>query len=261
MAPDGGPLNRRPGAGETTWILELRRLRTSITDLGSRVEGLAGRVEEFTGHHNDLAAVVSEQIAPELAALRQFTTEELNRQAGQLDEVLTTLRREANAPVNWPALTAEQARAQWPILAGWIAEVLVPWYEITRDELPDCWALHRPALVELSWLRSAHVQAYLRSSAPSVAGEWHLRWRPAVIERLSKVIDRHLCRPGEHLVSEDQSQRQTPPPPSPVRPGEAVRRPVPAGRQLALPEHWNANYTAAVDADLAWRVQRETNQA
>ncbi|NMH95715.1 hypothetical protein HF519_30160, partial [Pseudonocardia bannensis] len=259
-APDGGPLNRRPGSGETTWIVELRRLRTGLTDLRSRVEGLAGRVEEFTGHHTDLAAVVSEQIAPELAALRQFTTEELNRQAGQLDEVLTTLRREDNAPVNWPALTAEQARAQWPILAQWIAEVLVPWYEITRDELPDCWALHRPALVELSWLRSAHVQAYLRSSAPSVTGEWHLRWRPAVIERLSKVIDRHLCRPGEHLVPEDQSQRQTPPPP-PARPGEAVRRPVPAGRQLALPEHWNANYTAAVEADLAWRSQREANQA
>jgi hypothetical protein len=192
----------------------------------------------------------SRRSRPQWPALRQFTTEELNRQAGQLDEVLTTLRREDNAPVHWPALTAEQARAQWPILAQWIAEVLVPWYEITRDELPDCWPLHRPALLELSWLRSAHAQAYLRSSAPSVAGEWHLRWRPAVIERLSKVIDRHLCRPGEHLVTEDQSQRQTPPPP-PVRPGEPVRRPVPAGRQLALPEHWNANYTAAVEADQA----------
>jgi hypothetical protein len=32
------------------------------------------------------------------------------------------------------------------------------------------------------------------------------------------------------------------------------------GRQLALPEHWNANYAAAVEADLAWRVQREANQ-
>jgi hypothetical protein len=135
-APDGGPLNRRPGAGETTWIVELRRLRTGITDLGSRVEGLAGRVEEFTGHHNDLAAVVSEQIAPELAALRQFAIEELNRQGGQLDEVLTTLRREDNAPVNWPALTAAQARVQWPILAQWIAEVLVPWYEITATSCP-----------------------------------------------------------------------------------------------------------------------------
>jgi hypothetical protein len=75
-----------------------------------------------------------------------------------------------------------QARAQWPILAQWIAEVLVPWYEITCDELPDCWPLHRPALVELSWLRSAHVQAYLRSSAPSVEGEWH----PALAPRRSR---------------------------------------------------------------------------
>jgi hypothetical protein len=83
---------------------------------------------------------------------------------------------------------------------------------------------------------------------------------PRRIERLSKVINLRLCRPGEHLVPEDQSQRQTPLPP-PVRPGEAVRRPVPAGRQLALHEHWNANYTAAVEADLAWRSQREASQA
>jgi hypothetical protein len=106
----------------------------------------------------------------------------------QLAEVLTTLRREENAPVNWPALTAEQAREQWPILAQWIAEVLVPWYEITRDELPDCRPLH------------------------------------------------------------------------PARPGPSGGR-SPAGRRLALREHWNVNYTAAVDADLAWRSQREANQA
>jgi hypothetical protein len=36
----------------------------------------------------------------------------------------------------------EQAREPRPILAQWIAEVLVPWYEITRDELPDCRPLH-----------------------------------------------------------------------------------------------------------------------
>jgi hypothetical protein len=30
---------------------------------------------------------------------------------------------------------------------------------------------------------------------------------------------------------------------------------------VALREHWNVNYTAAVDADLAWRSQREANQA
>jgi hypothetical protein len=64
-------------------------------------------VEEFTGYHNGLAAIVSEQIAPELAALRQFSTEELDRQAGQLDEVLATLRPEESASVNWRALTAE----------------------------------------------------------------------------------------------------------------------------------------------------------
>lgn len=51
-------------------------------------------------------------------------------------------------------MDVEAARAEWPRLVRWIAEVFVPWYEVTRDELPDCWALHRR--VELSWLATAH---------------------------------------------------------------------------------------------------------
>jgi hypothetical protein len=41
-----------------------------------------------------------------VAALRQFTTEELDRQAGQLDEALTTLHREENIPAGRHSQTA-----------------------------------------------------------------------------------------------------------------------------------------------------------
>ncbi|MFC5947467.1 hypothetical protein ACFQH9_04155 [Pseudonocardia lutea] len=115
-------------------------------------------------------------------------------------------------------------------LGRWIAEVFVPWYEITRDELPDCWPLHRPALVELSWLRSAHAQAYLRSAPPSAAGEWHQRWRPGAVDRLRTVIDRNLCGPGFHLVPEAER-------PAPHLPPGPDGRRIPPGRQLALPQH------------------------
>lgn len=253
-APDGGPLNPTPSAAAAAALLEVRRMRERLTELTGnldRLRDLPGRVEQYTELHQQLAATVSEELAPGLAALRQFTEAEFARQEAQLDEVLTELRRERNSPVNWPALTAEQAQEQWPVLGRWIAEVLVPWYEITRDELPDCWPLHRPALVELSWLRSAHVQAYLRTSPPSVAGEWHQRWRPGVVERLRAVIDRNLCGPGFHLVPE--ADRQVPR----ITSGPDGRIQVPPGRQLALSRHWQANYDQAVEQDRAWRHQRE----
>lgn len=254
-APDGGPLNRPPSSLAAA-LSELRRLRDDLAATSGRVDALGGlgaRVERFTELHNELAAVVSEGLAPEVAALREFTTTELARQAGQLEEVLTTLTRERNAPVNWPALTAEEAEKQWPVLAQWVGEVLVPWYELTRDELPDCWPLHRPALVELSWLRSAHVQAYLPSSPPSVAGEWHMRWRPGVVARLGQVIDRQLCRPGEHLRPSGQSMTDRPAPP-PSQPGQRL---VPPAKQRADAQHWRENYLAAAAADIRWRRERE----
>ena len=254
-APDGGPLNPPPSAAAAAALLEVRRMRDRLAELSETIAGLQalpGRVEQYAGLHQQLAATVSEDLAPGLAALREFTNAELARQDAQLEEVLTELRRERNSPVDWPALTEEQAREQWPILGRWIAEVFVPWYEITRDELPDCWPLHRPALVELSWLRSAHVQAYLPSSPPSVAGEWHQRWRPGVVERLHVVIDRIACGPGFHLVPEGDRGA---PPPFPLAPGARV--PLPPGRQLALSQHWQVNYERAVEQDLAWRRQRQ----
>ncbi|GJF02549.1 hypothetical protein [Pseudonocardia sp. D17] len=260
-APDGGPYNPPPSAGMAAAFGETRRLREEVAQLRAAVSDDAGRgelralIQDLTARHVELASTVSEGLAPELGALRQFATEELGRQRQQLDEVLQTLGRERNPPVDWPRLTAAEARDQWAVLARWIAEVLVPWYEITREELPDCWALHRPAVIELSWLRSAHVQAYAPTSPPHVAGEWHQRWRPGAIARLAQVIDRRLCRPGEHLVPQGESRGG---PPAPPRPGERL---IPPSQQLAEGRHWQENYFAAVQADLQWRTQREAEAA
>ncbi|WP_103383426.1 hypothetical protein [Pseudonocardia dioxanivorans] len=256
-APDGGPYNPPPSTGTAAALAEMRRLRDEVAQLRTAVAGgegsgeLRALVQDLAARHTELASAVSEGLAPELGALRQFTTEELARQRQQLNEVLQALSRERNPPVDWPQLTAAQARHQWAVLARWIAEVLVPWYEVTREELPDCWALHRPVVIELSWLRSAHVQAYAPTSPPHVAGEWHQRWRPGVIARLAQVIDRRLCRPGEHLVPQGESRGGQPVPP---RSGERL---IPPSQQLAEARHWQENYVAAVQADLQWRTQQE----
>ena len=134
---------------------------------------------------------MSEDLAPRVSGLKQVVTEELGQLRGDVD-VLLTERKERektkNAPVDWAALTAEQAAVQWPVLARWVGEVLVPRYELTRDELPDCWALHPPVVAELSWLRTAYVQAYLSRSPPQLAADWHTRWRPAVLTRIRDLV-------------------------------------------------------------------------
>jgi hypothetical protein len=230
--------------------------------LAREVRLLHDRVERFTRLHTDLAAEVSEHLGPELAAMRQDHVEQLGRMQAQLDEILETVGAARNRPVDWPALAAAEAEQQWPILADWIGGVLVPWYQVTRKELPDCWALHRQAVVELSWLRGAHVQAYLRPSQPHLAGEWHCRWRPSVMARIEAVIPRTLCRPGEHLVSEEESTSRRAPA-RPARPPERWEtrrpgeRPQLAAQQLAEPRHWRGFYEQAVAADLEWRRQRQ----
>ena len=151
-----------------------------VTQLGALTE----QVGQITARHTDLAAAVSEDLAPRVGALHQLVTEELGRLRSDLD-VLLAERHERdktkNPPVDWATLTEEQAAAQWPILARWVGEVLVPRYELTRDDLPDCWALHSPVVAELSWLRTADVQAYLTRSSPQLGADWHTRWRPAVL--------------------------------------------------------------------------------
>jgi hypothetical protein len=258
---DPGPRNPTPGREQTALAAEVRRIRE--------------KVDQTAELHTALAATVSEQLAPELGALRQATVDELASLRGDLNEVLETLNRENNPPVDWFHLTAEQAEEQWPILAQWVGEVFVPWYRITRDQLPDCWALHPNALVELSWLRSAHVQSYIPSSHPHIAAEWHARWKTAALDNIRAAIPTDMCRPGEHLVSEQESRErvtQSNPPPAPPVPGEQPwnRPPAspPAGhnwdgvirtarRQLAEPRHWWGFYEQAVQEDLQWRRTRE----
>ncbi len=126
-------------------------------------------------------------------------------------------------------------------------EVLVPRYELTRDELPDCWALHLPAVAEMSWLRTAYVQAYLSRSAPQLAADWHIRWRPVVLSRIREVIKPEECSPGRHAPP------RVKPVEAPARDG--VNGALPRG-QPAAPMFWWPFYDRAVHLDLAARRAR-----
>jgi hypothetical protein len=207
--------------------------------------------------HTDLATTVSTHLAPELAALRGETLQQLALHHTQLGQLIAAANTEHNPPINWPALTADQAIKAWENLATWIAHVLVPWYETSREELPDCWALHKPAVTELSWLHTTYLDAFHPGAPAHHAADWHTRWRPTALQRLREVIPRRgvrHCGPGQHLASlEDRPPHQ--PPPQPPAPGPV--RPQLPGEQLAERHHWQPFLTQAIAADHAWRLDHD----
>ena len=126
------------------------------------------------------------------------------------------------APVLWPALSAERAEREWNRLGQWVATVLGPWYQVTRGQVPDCWALHRPVQLTLSWLHCAHVAAHTGPAASAVAAaEWHTRWLPAALDAIAAAAptavqsgrpgsgpwDGLICHPGFHLDTRPRNER------------------------------------------------------
>jgi hypothetical protein len=265
--PDGQNQQYSPGVpapaeqrdGGAVGSGDRRSPTAELTALAAHLRRISDRVEQVATAHTELAALVSERLAPEITALRNDTVEQLSAQAAQIHQILTATEAVHHPPIDWPGMTAEQAATAWGDLAHWIADVLVPWYQITREELPDCWAMHRPAVVELSWLRSAHIEAFAPNTAAHHAADWHTRWRPAALARLREVIPRHgarSCSPGEHLVPDHERVRRHPAPPPPP-PALTDRQPLP-GEQLAERHHWETFLEQAVTTDRAWRLDRET---
>lgn len=173
----------------------------------------------------------------------------------------------ANAPVHWPSLTVDEAAHAWDQLGQWIAETFVPWYEISREELPDCWPLHRPAVLELSWLRTCYVEAFTSDARPQLAAEWNTRWLRDVLAAIGRHIDHWKCRPGAHTTRDgnDNDPDFTPPPerPDQARVGHDGERHPSYGdkTELAYVQNWRANFNTAAARDLARRRQAQNPPA
>lgn len=202
-----------------------------------------------------------------LAQLEATTAESADLLAQALPRIDTALdqlapqgeRLDDAAPVSWPTLTAEQAAIVWTELADWIEAVLVGWYRLTRAQLPDCWALHRPAVLELTWLHTTYREAHTPGARATLAADWHSRWRPAALAAIADATGPTLgtrdsgCRPGHH---HDPDSPLPPgayhPPPDEPAAGTYVD-----GRenQLARREFWQANYLTAVHFDRDWRAR------
>jgi hypothetical protein len=122
------------------------------------------------------------------------------------------------ALADWLTLGPEEADERWREIAYWIQHTLVPGYGVTRGLLPDCWPLHRPAMVTLSWMYATYRKAYAPRADPNLAAEWSTRWlrdgldnisHPDRNRRPAAVIAEENCRPrpgavGVHMMSVDK---------------------------------------------------------
>ena len=164
------------------------------------------------------------------------------------------------APVSWPSLTVDEAAAVWAQLADWTETVLVGWYRLTRAQLPDCWALHRPVLLQLTWLHTTYREAHTPGARAGLAADWHTRWLPAALAAIAAATGpapgatASGCRPGHHHdpTSPHLADAYTAPSDEPADGRHLEGR----ERLLARREFWQANYLTAVDLDRDEREHR-----
>ena len=178
-----------------------------------------------------------------VAALTAEAEEEDERQAADLAARRAVgMAPEPPGPWAWPILDHDTATAAWDSLARWVGEVLCAWYAPTRGQLPDCWPLHRRAVLELTWLRQTHVDAHAHRAPGHLAAEWHARWLPAALAGVCAAIDPERCPPGQHLIdSRDRAQR--------VTTSERDR----LVAEPTTPARWQPHLRAAADVDLKAR--------
>jgi hypothetical protein len=263
-APDGGPSALTADRDQL-----LVDLGTHLRLLGQRIDGV---------RHAASSTVM--QLQPQLTDVQA----ELGLLRGEVTGLRTSQPQITTVPVNWPTLPTVAAEAAWEALGQWVQEVLGGWCEVTRDQLPDCWALHRPALMQVSWLWTSHTEAYQPHSRSHAAAEWNTRWLDAALDKIKKVIPASQCRPladqpGQHLVHgldaqqhHDRKLRQhasyalysdTTSTPDPRRPDLTPPRAgviSSPGQQTIHKEFWQPYFEQAMQTDLAARRRRDGGQ-
>jgi hypothetical protein len=156
----------------------------SIAALAILVDELRREAEELASKVNDLASTQRQHavLLEGLAELRR-----------QIDRILSTLtEQDEDAPTTWFWLTMSEHERDEKLseLADWVETVLrVQYPDYLAGHIRPCWPDHPEARWELAWLYQQWSLAYLAEhSAPRDAADWHDRWSPGVVRRLTAVM-------------------------------------------------------------------------
>jgi hypothetical protein len=148
--------------------------------------------------------------------LRQVPIDELRGLPGRVDALAETVRQladtvnastsTAGGVASWLDLPTEvdTAHAVLGELLAWMRVVYLR-YPDAAAGLPDCWLWHPEVVEELLWLMQAWLDAYRDDKAAvSLAGDWHDRYRPGVVRRITTSagrcsLENHQPREGHPL--------------------------------------------------------------
>jgi hypothetical protein len=138
----------------------------------------------------------------------------LRRQVEQILAVLTEEDDAAPAAWFWLTMTEQERGEKLAELHDWVETVLRAQYpDYLAGQIRPCWPDHPEARWELAWLYQQWSLTYLaRRPAPKDAADWHDRWTPSVLHRLSQVMARCETACHRHPALETaRDQRRLPP--------------------------------------------------
>ena len=177
-------------------------LAVRVDGLRRRIETLATKVEDLTSTQQEHATVLDG-----IAELRH-----------QVEQILTILDNDDEpAPAEWFWLTMTDQKRDERLseLSDWVETVLRTQYpRYLADQIRPCWPNHPEARWELAWLYQLWTHAYLtRRPSPKDAADWHDRWSPGVIRRLSQIMRRceETCQRQPSLEVLGEAQRRVAP--------------------------------------------------
>ena len=141
------------------------------------VESLTAKVDALTTTQQAHAAVIDD-------------VAQLRRQVHQILTVLTAEEERSPAAWFWLTMTDNERRDKHSELLDWVESVLRKQYpDYLADRIRPCWPNHPEARWELACLYQLWSAAYLADRpTPRDAADWHDRWSPGVIHRLTGVM-------------------------------------------------------------------------
>lgn len=165
-------------------------LAVQVNALRRDVESLAAKVGTFARMQREHATALND-------------ISDLRHQVEQILAILTDQDDAAPATWFWLRMSEQEHTEKLSELTDWVETMLRAQYpDYLADQIRPCWPNHPEARWELAWLYHLWSAAYLAERpAPKDAADWHDRWSPGVIRRLTAVMNRceRIClRPLEH---------------------------------------------------------------
>jgi hypothetical protein len=180
----------------------------AVAALASQLSGLRRDVESLATRVDTLANTQQEHVA----VLDDIT--ELRHQVEQILAVLTEQDDVSLGEGFWLTMTEQQHDEKSGELLDGVETVLRTQYpDYLASQIRPCWPNHPEARWELAWLYQLWSLAYLaKRTAPKDAADWHDRWCPGVIRRLSQVMRQceGICQRQPGRKATGDSRRRVP---------------------------------------------------